>query len=674
MKLTDNLRQFSIVAKANEAEVFLYDQIGTSFWGDGISAKQFADQFKAISKVSRIVLHINSPGGDVFDGAAIYDLVRQSEIPVDVMVDGLAASAAFTVAMAGRKISIGEAGMMMMHNAKAFVGGSAADMRQTADVVEKISNQMADIYARRCNKPLADVKALMDAETWMTAQEAADMGFANEVIKCDPEEPDMAAEVGAAFDLSKFQHVPEQLKMRIAALAGRQILQEKLTATAAKEKVMAEEVKATATAVEVKEDAGKAERDRCSAINALGRQYKLDVQGFIDAGTKLEDVKMAVADLAIARAQEQAKDGGLAHPTVGSLTEGERKDYSVARAILAQAEYCGKGLEHEISAAIAKDLGMEPRGLFVPTRLRPQATGLDTKTNAAGKYTVMTEVRDLIELLRNRAKVIQMGATVLSGLTSTIQFPRQLTGSSGAWVAENPGSDASESDATFGAVTMSPKTYAATTAFSRQLLAQSTVDIENLVRNDLAIAHALAVDAAAINGSGTANQPTGLLKTTGIGDVAIGAAGGAPTYAFIVDLETKIASSNADEAGMAFLTTPVMRGKLKKVGYLDSTYASIPLWNQVANSPGVGELIGYPAYVSNQVPSTLVKTSSSDCHAIILGYWPTLMIGEWGVLDLVVDPYALKKQGMIEITSFQLVDIAVRQPACMAAIQDARNV
>jgi HK97 family phage major capsid protein len=373
--------------------------------------------------------------------------------------------------------------------------------------------------------------------------------------------------------------------------------------------------------------------------------------------------------------QIAVRTGGLATATVEALSERECASYSVARLILhaADPQAHDVGIEREVSAAIAKDIGREPRGYWVPTCLRPRASGLDTKTNAAGKYSVMTEVRDLVELLRNKARVIQLGATVLSGLTGAVQFPRQLAASAGAWVAENPGSDVAASDATFGALTLTPKTYASTTSFSRQLLQQSSIDIENFVRNDLATAHALAIDAAALDGSGTANQPLGLLRTAGIGSVIIAAnAGGTPAYAKVLELETAVADANADEAGIKFLTTPIMRGKLKSVPAVNTTYGTIPTWQQVANAPGVGDVLGYPAYVSKQVPANKVSGSNSDCHAIILGYWPSLLIGEFGILDLVVDPYALKRQGMVEVTSFQMVDIGIRQPASFAAIQDAR--
>jgi HK97 family phage major capsid protein len=348
----------------------------------------------------------------------------------------------------------------------------------------------------------------------------------------------------------------------------------------------------------------------------------------------------------------------------------ERHDYSVVRAINGLCDPHFKGFEHEFSADIAKKLGRETAGIYIPTRLK--AAGLDTKTNAAGAYTVATEVRDLIELLRNKLRVVRCGATVLSGLQGNQSFPKQTAATNGSWVAQNPGADVTDSDSSFGVLNLSPKTYQASTSFSRQFLAQSTVDAESFVRNDLAMAHALAIDLAAINGSGSSNQPLGLLKTTGIGSVAVGTNGGAPTASLVTDLETSIASANADEAGMAFLTTPVMRGKLKKVGQLDSTYASLPLWQ--SGPAGQGNMLGYSAYCSSQVPSTLTKGVNNDCHAVIFGYWPSLLIGEWGVLEIVVDPFTRKKVGLVEITSFQMVDIGIRQPAQFAAIQDSRNI
>jgi HK97 family phage major capsid protein len=353
------------------------------------------------------------------------------------------------------------------------------------------------------------------------------------------------------------------------------------------------------------------------------------------------------------------------------LTDWERARYSVVKVIrhLAGDTDVDVGLEIEVSDAIASRLQTKPKGLYVPSCIR---AGLDTKTGGAGGYTVATDVRDLIELLRNRSRLIQLGATLLSGLDSNVAFPVEITGSTGSWIGENSGTDVADSDGSFGQRGMSPKTYEVTTSFSRKLLAQSSIDVEKFVRADLARAHAVAIDQAGINGSGESNQPLGILGTSGIGDVTIGANGGAPTHAVLADLESKVADANADEGDMAFLTTPTMRSKLRKTQEFGTT--GEPAWQQLGNSLGVGDVLGYPGRVSRNVPSNLVKGSSSDCHAIIFGAWPELIIGEWGVLEIFVDPFRLKKQNMLEVTSYQLADILVRQPGAFAASKDARNV
>ena len=280
----------------------------------------------------------------------------------------------------------------------------------------------------------------------------------------------------------------------------------------------------------------------------------------------------------------------------GSLGPIEKTSYSFLRAIAHHGGlHVDGGLENEISQGLAHAIGRSPQqnGFFAPTRI---SASLDSKTNTAGRFMVGTAVGDLIELLRNRARVVQLGATLLTGLSGDLSFPVQTGGSSGGWVQENPGSDVSDSDATFGARNMHPKTYQATSAFSRQQLIQSSVEMEVFVRNDLATAHALAIDAAAINGSGLSSEPLGLLKTTGIGGVSVGADGGVPTYENIVDLESSLANANADTDAMRILTTPGIRGKLRKTQQFVGTNG-VPVW-QSTGSVGVGDVVGYPGYVS----------------------------------------------------------------------------
>jgi HK97 family phage major capsid protein len=224
-------------------------------------------------------------------------------------------------------------------------------------------------------------------------------------------------------------------------------------------------------------------------------------------------------------------------PSTLALTENEQRRYSLGRAILTHAEAVEQGtrsncFELEISDSIAKTLpGNVKRhgGLFVPWSIKIDATsarrveaqiraGLDSATVTKGKEAVFTEPRAFIEFLYNRLVVKALGAQTLSGLQGNIAFPRQTGKASGSWVTENPGSDVAESNLTLEQITLSPKTYQSTTSYSRQLLAQSAsiVDIDNLVRSDLAIDSALAFDKAALIGDGSAGSPKGILSTTGV--------------------------------------------------------------------------------------------------------------------------------------------------------------
>jgi ATP-dependent Clp endopeptidase proteolytic subunit ClpP len=201
-------RIFAAAKKNEELELLIYDQIGGGYWSEGVTAESVKKALNDAGDVKTIKVRINSPGGDVFEGSAIYSLLVQHKATVEVYVDGLAASAAFTIAMAGDKIHCSEAGMMMLHNAWGMAIGESKDMRQTADLLDKVSGTMRDIYAGKCGKSADEVQALMDAETWMTAQEAVDMGFADDVIKRDAGDDAEAKALAASFDMKKFAKKP----------------------------------------------------------------------------------------------------------------------------------------------------------------------------------------------------------------------------------------------------------------------------------------------------------------------------------------------------------------------------------------------------------------------------------------------------------------------------------
>lgn len=182
------------------ADVYIFDTIGESFWGGGISAQSFIDEIKNIATPA-IKVHVNSTGGNFFDGVAIMNSLRAHPSRVTVQVDGLAASAASVIAMAGEEIVMSIGSQMMIHEASGGVMGTAADMQQFAALLESSNASMAEIYADRAGGTVADWRAAMKVETWYTAQEAVDAGLANKVDKSKP-----AEDIAARFDLSVFAH------------------------------------------------------------------------------------------------------------------------------------------------------------------------------------------------------------------------------------------------------------------------------------------------------------------------------------------------------------------------------------------------------------------------------------------------------------------------------------
>jgi HK97 family phage major capsid protein len=202
------------------------------------------------------------------------------------------------------------------------------------------------------------------------------------------------------------------------------------------------------------------------------------------------------------------------------------------------------------------------------------------------------------------------------------------------------------------------------TDISRKLMLQSSIDIEAFVRNDLATVLALAIDSAAITGTGSNNQPTGILEVNGIGSVVGGNDGLAPGLSHIIELETDVAVANADVGTLGYLTNAKVRGKLKQT-FSNATYGDMPVWDG-------GEMNGYRALVSNQVPSNLDKGNSTGvCSAIIFGNWSDLIIGQWGTLDLMVDPYTGSTYGTVRVVALQDIDVAVRHAVSFSAMLDA---
>jgi len=205
-------RIFAAALTGTTLELLVYDEIGENYWsGGGVTAQSVADAIKQAGVFDRISLRINSPGGDCFEGVAIYNLIRAQGKPVDVFVDGLAASAASIIAMSGDTVSVGLGAMLMIHNAACFAYGDAPAFLKIAETLEKISQTVGGIYVQKTGQSADKIKELMDAETWMGAQEAIDNGFADKILNQDEAETTEARALLKSFNLKGFKHVPAQL-------------------------------------------------------------------------------------------------------------------------------------------------------------------------------------------------------------------------------------------------------------------------------------------------------------------------------------------------------------------------------------------------------------------------------------------------------------------------------
>ncbi len=412
-------------------------------------------------------------------------------------------------------------------------------------------------------------------------------------------------------------------------------------------------VDVAAIQTKAREDARKAELDRITQLEAIGQKFeKFGGQELarkaINEGQTVDQLNMALLERINTNAKKPTATGEI------GLTEKEVRQFSFLRAAHALANPGdprsreAAAFEFEVSNAAQKESGKVSRGIMIPVDvLRAGATAkrdMTVGSNTGGGFTVATELQaqSFIELLRNKLAIAQMGATVLNGLQGNIAIPRQTGGATAYWVAESGAP--TESTSAVDQVTMSPKTVGAYTDVSRKLLLQSSIDVENMVRNDIARVLALEIDRVALYGLGSSNQPQGLKTLSGLNTVNLAAA--TPTFAELIEMETKVATGNADVATMKYLTNALGRGLLK--GAPKVSGQPVYIWeDDMVN--------GYGAYVSNQV-----ETASSTDPDFWFGNWAELLIGFWSGLDLMVDPYTQATSGTIRLIGLQDTDVACR--------------
>ena len=404
---------------------------------------------------------------------------------------------------------------------------------------------------------------------------------------------------------------------------------------------------------------------RAQTVEDAKAEFKRNSKEIIDLAVKHN--KRDLADKAISDGISVAEFRGillenisnntpLETPSEIGMTKEEVREFSLVRAIRAMANPSDRkaqedaAFEFECSAEAARQYGKDAQGIMLPAEVL--RTWKQRDINSSDDSTLIAEDYrggDFIDVLRNSSSVMQAGATMLRGLQGNVVIPKKTAAASGAWIATE-GTAATESEFTSGSVTMSPKVVGAFTDATRLLLQQSSLDVENLIRDDLTQSIATAIDLGALAGSGSSGQPTGIANTSGINTTTFAAAN--PTWAEIVAMESAVANDNALTGSLGYICRPADFGTLKTTEKATGTAQFVVSPDNTMN--------GYNVVRSNQV-------TSGDFY---FGNFADLLIGMYGGLDITVDPYALSTSGGVRIVALQTVDVAVRHAVSFCKSSD----
>lgn len=393
-------------------------------------------------------------------------------------------------------------------------------------------------------------------------------------------------------------------------------------------------------------DVTEIEQRRIAAIGKLAKANKVPAQiekRWIETGASFEDV----SDDLLKILEERGKQSNT--PAMLDMDRKDVRRYSVLRLLRAMhsKDWSKAGLELEAHQALMARMKTQPRSehsAFVPLDIQVRdmtAAGVSGSDNLVGTDHLGGS---FVELLRNESAVMQRGVTRLTGLVGNVSIPKQTAAATAYWLADE-NTAITEAQPSIGQVTLSPKNVAALTEISHQLMAQSDPSAEQLVMTDLARVLGLAADKAALSGSGLAGEPTGIIGTAGVGTFDVD---GTDTYADILSAQTDLATANALRPGCAYVADPASAALLMARSRFSNT--DTPIWDGSLLS---GTMAGFPAASTNQM----------DANTMLFGWWPSLILGEWGVLELMVNPYSDFTRGLSAIRAWYTMDVALRYPA-----------
>lgn len=407
------------------------------------------------------------------------------------------------------------------------------------------------------------------------------------------------------------------------------------------------------------------ELQRIADLEAYGEQHNMKDQAreAIKKGTSVEDFRTQIIDTVAERSNNTA--------TTDNLSKQEARDIEkwsllkACRDIHTDKKLTGVEAEmHQEGVKEYREAGYSVKGnLVIPTAVMNYGKR-DFTVGTEGTDVVQTTLQPLIERLRDKLILRDMGARFLTGLTGDLQFPRQTNNGTFNWEGEND--TTAESTLTTDNVSLSPNRGGLFFDISNQAIIQSSPDVEQMHRDDLLAVVARAFDSAGISGTGASNQPTGITNTSGIGSVVAGNPDGAAlTWGDIVDLESEVAVDNADVGNLRYLTNTSVRGKLKQTETTAGTNGQF-IWPVNGTSLNGYEGVG----ISNLVPSNGTKGAGTDLSTIIFGNFNDLIMAMWGGMDILVDPYTQAALGLLRLHLQIYADVAVRHPESFAACTD----
>jgi HK97 family phage major capsid protein/HK97 family phage prohead protease len=398
-----------------------------------------------------------------------------------------------------------------------------------------------------------------------------------------------------------------------------------------------------------KVDGIEIEKRRKASIQNLCRANHIDArleEHWVKTGASLEQV----ADELVTVLEERGKATNA--PAMLGMARQDVRRYSVLRALRAvlSKDWSKAGLELEAHKALMARGALNPRSensFYIPMDI--QVRDMTAAGVSGSNYLVSTDnlASSFIDLLRNESVVMQLGATRLSGLTGNVTIPRQTAASTAYWLA-NETAQITESQPTIGQVTLAPKNVAALTEISHQLMQQSDPSAEQLVITDLARVIALAADIAALRGGGANGQPQGIVGTDGVGSFDTD---GTDTFGDVLSAQTDVAAANALRPGCAYVADPASAALLMARSRFANT--DTPVWD---GSLLEGRMAGFPARSTNQM----------SANTMLFGWWPSIIMAEWGVLELMVNPYSDFTRGLSAIRAWYTMDVAMRYPAAFS--------